>query len=246
MKSKYSTESRILPGACDASARLGIPDTFEVLMDLATEHADLLGISAVSPKMKGLFWITAKTRIRFYKRPEMMEKVTLETWPETPGRVKCNRSYRILQNGNTVIEGKTEWALYDIREKRLTSASEVYPEDLEWEEDPVLPEGFTRITEDTEEEHRFASYTVASTDIDLGGHMNNVAYVRMIARLFPFAEWNRMNIEEAEAIYRAQCFEKETLTVYRSVSGTEEFFNAVKEDGTTAFQMRIKKGGQAQ
>ena len=242
MKSKYSEERMILPGLCDAQAKLGVPDTFELFMDLATVHADVLGISARFPKMKGLFWITAKTRIRFYRRPGMLEKVVTETWPETPGRVKCNRSYRVLKNDQVLIEGKTEWALYDVTQKRITSASSIYPEDLEWDEKPVLEDGFARIEEKTSPENRIGTYTVSSVDIDLGGHMNNVAYVRMIARLFSSAEWNALQIEEAEAVYRAQCFEKEILSVYREEDEKEMRFTVTKENGDTAFQMRIVKG----
>ena len=32
---------------------------------------------------RGLFWLTVRTRIRFYKRPAMMQTVELETWPGT-------------------------------------------------------------------------------------------------------------------------------------------------------------------
>ena len=110
------------------------------------------------------------------------------------------------------------------------------------DEKPVLEDGFARIEENTSPENRIGTYTVSSVDIDLGGHMNNVAYVRMIARLFSSAEWNALQIEEAEAVYRAQCFEKEILSVYREEDEKEMRFTVTKENGDTAFQMRIVKG----
>ena len=43
MTGKYSRALTILPSQCDSSARLGVPDTFALFMDAATEHACALG-----------------------------------------------------------------------------------------------------------------------------------------------------------------------------------------------------------
>ena len=81
MKCRMSKEYRICPSLCDHSSRLGIPDTFGLFMDMAAEHAEDLGIGTTFMMREHKFWLTAKTRIKFMRRPYMMEKVRLDTWP---------------------------------------------------------------------------------------------------------------------------------------------------------------------
>ena len=42
MENRYTQECAVLPSVCDSSARLGIPDTFALFMDLAAIHAEQL------------------------------------------------------------------------------------------------------------------------------------------------------------------------------------------------------------
>ena len=215
MNRTYSHPITILPSVCDATARLSVPGAFSLFMDVATEHADALGISMRQIGAKGLFWLTVRTRIRFYKRPGMLESAEITTFPEDPGKLRCNRDYVLSQNGKILIEGKTEWAILETQTGKLHTASDIFPGDLTPEAKPVWDEPFSRISDDFSAAEAFGTYTVQSTDIDLGGHMNNAAYIRAIASLYPCEQWNAMEIREMEAVYRAPCFEGDLLRVYR-------------------------------
>ena len=111
MENKYTQESFVLPSLCDSSGALGIPETFLLFMDLAAIHAERLRVDTPRLMKQNLFWLTVRTRVRFYRRPMMAERVTLSTWPETPGKLRADRSYTIEQNGERVVAGKTEWAI---------------------------------------------------------------------------------------------------------------------------------------
>ena len=217
MKGYYSWDLTVLPGSCDSAAKLGVPDTFALFMDAATLHAEALGIGMNGLMKRGLFWLTVRTRIRFYRRPSMIETVTVRTWPEKPERSRCNRDYRLEQGGEVLAEGKTEWMIMNTQTGRLHPADSVFPEGLEIEPDRVLPEPFMRMTDDFTDADDFGSYTVRSTDIDLGGHMNNAAYVRAIAGLFDSDTWQGMNIHEMEVAFRAPCFEGNVLRAQKRV-----------------------------
>lgn len=205
----------ILPSMCDATAKLGVPNAFALFMDLATEHAERLGIGMNGLMKQGLFWLTVRTRIRFIDRPAMTETVTLRTWPEKPERSRCNRDYAILRDGTVIVEGKTEWMIVNLKTNRLHPVDGVFPEGLELLEDRVLPGPFSRLTDDFDGAEALGSYTVRSTDIDLGGHMNNAAYVRAIAGAFSSKEWQGMDIREMEVAFRSPCFEGEALAIQR-------------------------------
>lgn len=238
MRGYYERPLTILPSMCDATARLGVPNAFALFMDLATEHAETLGIGMNGLMKQGLFWLTVRTRIRFIDRPALTEAVTLRTWPEKPERSRCNRDYAILRGDRIIVAGKTEWMIMNLKTNRLHPVDGVFPADLEILEDKVLPEPFARVTDDFDGADSLGAYTVRSTDIDLGGHMNNAAYVRAIAGAFSSKEWQAMDIREMEVAFRSPCFEGDTLEIQRRTTdaGTDV---RLSRDGKTIVLARI-------
>ncbi len=230
----------ILPSVCDSSARLGIPDTFALFMDAATEHALILGCGLDVLAPRGLFWLAVRTRVRFLRRPNMFERVTLSTWPEQPGKLRADRDYLIEQDGAVLVAGKTEWTVLDQRTGRLHPMADIFAPGTDFRPDVVWKEPFSRIRDEALKE--FARYFVRSTDIDLGGHMNNAAYIRALASLFPCAEWQSMNIRELEIAYRSPCYEGDTLIWQKREDGETIALRVARDDGATIALGHIIKG----
>ena len=82
MDGKMTWTSVITPSMCDASGRLGVPNSFDLFMDMASLDSDRIGNGVRHLLPKGRFWVTTKTLIRFHKRPQIMDRVELSTWPE--------------------------------------------------------------------------------------------------------------------------------------------------------------------
>ena len=238
MASEFSKKIRILPSQCDSSGKLGIPDTTALFMDVAADHSDSLGIGQRDLNARGGFWLTVKTMLRFLRRPALGESALLATWPEVPDKRRCLRDYMLSSNGETLCCGKTEWAVLDMATGRLRHVDSIYPEGLELTDRSAMSESFTRFEDETTDGEVLGRYTVLSTDIDLGGHMNNVAYLRAFASLFSSAEWNRIDMHFLEIWYRAQCFEGEELTAYRKAKETCTEVSFIKPDGNCALQLR--------
>jgi len=241
MENKYTKELTILPSMCDSAAVLGVPDTFVLFMDIATEHARALGcgIDALAPR--GLFWLTVRTRVRFARRPGMLERVMLSTWPEPTGKLRADRDYLMEKDGETLAAGKTEWAVLDRTTGRLHPMADVFAPDFDFCPDRVWDEPFTRMPDEPLEE--FARYTVRSTDIDLGGHMNNAAYVRALAGAFSCAEWQGMALRELEIAFRAPCYEGDELCWQKRTGENGELaLRAALPDGKTIVLARAVTG----
>jgi len=215
----FQKEYPILPSVCDASGRLSYPGAFECFMDIATQHADVLGVGLRDLSPKNLYWLTVKTKIVFLRRPEMGETAALMTWPEVPGRIRCMRSYEMKQGDEPLLCGKTEWAVVNTATGRMIPASEVFPNGNLFRQYSACGDAFTVIPDHFDDAEPCASYTVRSTDIDVGGHMNNAAYVRAIAGLFSAKAWQEMNIREMEVAFRAPCFEGNALMAQKRRNG---------------------------
>ena len=239
MKGYYERELTILPSMCDAGAKLGVPNAFALFMDIATEHAEQLGVGMNGLMKQGLFWLTVRTKLRFHRRPALVETVTARTWPETPERSRCNRDYLLMKDGETLIEGKTEWMILNTKTGRLYPTDGVFPADLAIETARVLPEPFMRMADDFTDADDFGSYTVRSTDIDLGGHMNNAAYVRAIAGAFTAEAWQALEIREMEVYFRSPCFEGDCLRIQkREAAGALEL--RLSHEGKTVVLAQIR------
>ena len=218
MQPRFEQEILIPPSACDYSGKLGYAGAFAVLMDLATEHAERLGIGLAAMKAKNRFWVTVKTRIIFYERPAVSEAVRLITWPEKPGAVRCNRSYEIRRGDELLVAGRTEWAVMNTELNSIAPATDLFPAELDYMSGSSVSESFAHIPARFDGSEPFTSYTVRSTDIDLGGHMNNAAYPRALFGAFSTEELEAMQARSIDLIFRAPCYEGEELTFYRKES----------------------------
>ena len=229
MEQIYEQELFITPSLADARGRLSWPGAFTVCQDLAGIHAERLGVGLGAMAEKSLFWLTVRTKIRILHAPCLGEAVTARTWPEKPGALRCNRSYEIVRGGEVLVQGRTEWAVMNTETRALTPAAGLFPAQLPFDRGAVLSESFARIPDRFEDAEPFARYRVRSTDIDVGGHMNNAAYLRALFGAFSNRELEALDIRTVDAVFRASCFEGEELSFARR-----------ERDGAT--EVRISRG----
>lgn len=232
MRERLEYDVKIAPSLCDHSGKLGIPEAFSLFQDIASTHAESLGLGYHDLLKRDLYWLTVKTKIIIGRRPSLSDTVTVRTWPEAPGKLRCNRSYELDCGGETVITGRTEWAIINFRDNSLFRVSDFYPADLVLQKNPVFQEPFARIPEVFGEFEPYYEYTVSSTDIDVGAHMNNVAYIRAIAGSFSCEEWDELPKRNIELQYRSPCFEGDRLVFSKHSSENGLDIRIAKGDTT--------------
>ena len=239
MQNKLDKRAKILISMCDNGGQMSVPAVFSLFMDLASEHGSMIRLGSEELEKKGLIWLTVKTKIRFFRRPKLMEEITAETWPEVPGKVRCNRFYRMRCGDELCAEGKTEWAMINPDTGKLAAISEVYPTELIHHEEVLCEGAYARVGEDFSDGEVLDTYRVRSTDIDLGQHMNNALYIRCMFGALSCAELAKLQIREMDVIFRSPSFEGEELTVCRRK--TEDGFDVgiLHADGKAAVVARV-------
>ena len=220
---KYCTDIRIMPSQTDFVNRLGYYETFRMFMDLANSHAEKLGIDQFTLMNRNLFWLTVKTRIRFYRRPLMSDTVEGQTWPLKPGSLRTDRCYRLCDSQGPLAEGRTEWAIMDLSKGRLANLTEIFPQDLVFNEESFPIEDFPRIVPADGSYEIKGTYMVTSSDIDMGQHMNNAAYVRALIGMFSVQELKDMDIKEITVVFKTSAHEGDVLSMpFRRTGNTME------------------------
>lgn len=223
----------------DSQARLSYHSTFDLFMDTASEHAEQLGLGGIAMLKRGLIWLAVRTQVKFYQRPALMDKVRVSTWPAPPSRIRCARYYTLHDGHKLLIEGKNEWAVIEAESGKLHGVADIYPESLTLLDDTACDTPFIRMDENFSDAQSLGSYTVQSTDIDLGGHMNNVKYIRAIMASYSTEQLKSLNPKQMDIIFRAPCFEGEKLTLWRRQAEDATEIAILRPDSKVAVLFRM-------
>ena len=243
MKSVYSIRQRVGASMCDSSGRLGLSNTFALFQDIASEHAEEIGVGFAAMRARGSFWLTVRTRVRFHRRPALMEPIEARTWAHAPGATRCDRFYRMTAGEELLAEGRTEWCVYDIEKGAVRPMAEAgFDPDFTFCEDTVLDAPYARFRHDFAQEDRVCTRTVRASDVDLGQHMNNVVYLRLLTDTFSAAELKEMNVREMEILFCLPCFEGQALEVMRRETEYGYEFGVRRPDGRYAALALMRAG----
>lgn len=215
MENKHSFEMKIPMSRCDFRWHLGPAQAADIFMDTATEHGDMLGVGFDKMAEQDLYWMAARCRYRFHRMPQGLEKVSVTTWPGKIRYAICNRYYTMTQGEELLAEGMTEWVIFNTRENRIETNAEKMLHEFPYNEDVACSGRKIRMSRDFTDAAELGKYTVRSTDIDVGHHMNNVAYLRAMMSMFSTEELERMDIKELEINYINQCREGDELSFRR-------------------------------
>lgn len=242
MKGYYEKEIILAPSRCDASSRLSLHSIFVLFQDSASEHAETLGIGGDRMTEKGLFWLTVRTRIKVHTRPHMMQRLQLKTWLGAfePGDLRTFRYYTLHCGETLVAEGKTEWTVFRLEDQAVVRIREAGMPDVEILPDVVCPEPFSRFRPVFDEADPAAEHVVRPSDVDMGQHMNNTAYVRAILDTFTVEELKNMDAKELEIAFRQPCFGGETLTIRRKETENGWQFAVLRPDGKPAALAQLR------
>lgn len=236
MESIYNKELMIDPSMCDTTTALGYANTFALFQDIASEHAQQIGVGGAAMAARNVFWLTVHTRVQFFKKAYMMQSVTASTWPGLckPNDRRCFRYYRLMQDHRLIALAKTEWAIINTQTGRLCPISDSgFPENFPYSDEIVCPEPLTRFSDGFTDEDIVQEHIVRASDTDFGGHMNNVAYVRALLDSFSAKELAEMPIQEFEIHFSTPSYEGERLNVYRKKQD-DGWLLALKKEGGKA------------
>ena len=177
VKCSRGIEARVMPSMCDENSLMSIPAILDLFQDVAGIHAGSVGIGALDLEEMGLFWIVSKIRLRIIRRPFVDEMLDAVTWIQPADRATCERDWSISKDGETLAYVRSVWAALRRDNGRPAHMADFYP-DSDFTIAPPDNEPFTRMSRKFEGAEPLGDYKIRSVDIDRGGHMNNVNYVR--------------------------------------------------------------------
>lgn len=233
MLSSYSSEFLLTPDLCGQNTHMLPLAAFSIFQNLACAHAEALGVGFASMADRGQFWLMVHVRADFLAPARLSDSLTGITWPEKCGEkdVRFYRSHRICRGEETVVLGRAEWAILGNDGRLCPAAASPFPLGLDFVSESSIPDKPKRLRDFAAESAPLFTHTVRASDIDVGHHMNNLAYLRLVQNCFTAEELCSGRISSVEAHYGTACHEGDELSVFR-----------LDEDGCTRISIRSASG----
>lgn len=151
----------------------------QLMQDVATDHAEKLGIGWHVLDDNGKFWVLSKIKTEFF-RPvtRSTPSFTLYTWPLEPNRYCSERCFTAKDQDGLLFSSYSLWSMVDRNTHKMVSAT-VMNEFYHGEYSSVRSDvdgTFERVRIDSNFELCYEK-TVRRSDLDKNGHVNNTNYV---------------------------------------------------------------------
>lgn len=229
----FRKQYTILDNCTDRYGRVKPSQILFFAQDAATSHCAQIGMDWDTMAEKGLFWAVTRTRVQIHRLPRLGQTVTVETWPMTNTRVAYPRAMTMYdENGEVLLQTVSLWVLMDMNKRSMVlparSGLDFVGQDRGGE--LAVPAGLVPCGADSA---RFR--TVAYTDLDVNGHLNNARYMDWVDDLTD-SNFHREHTPRAFTVcYLSEAREGQTIrqeAVYDPAANTfQAEFRREKEPG---------------
>ena len=202
---------------------------FNILQEVASEHADSLGIGYQACCDTGVAWVAASYRVYINRLPKIEEKIFIETWIADCLVVTSQRCYRIKDaEGNILIEGLTNWALIDVKTLRpvaIAKSLKINPDEIDGEKLAFSGEKIRLVPpEKIDCESHFMS---RFDEMDTNHHINNAIYPTWAAESLP-SDWQEKNVPtEVKINFKNPTKAFEKIDIFTSITKKETLHKIV-------------------
>ncbi|MCI9031134.1 MAG: hypothetical protein HFK09_01250 [Clostridia bacterium] len=235
----HSSEITVALDELDFLERLKPAAALQYFQDLATVHADEIGIGFEEMSARNMLWVLSKLSVKYYRSPKVGEKITVTTFPRKPSMAYALRDYYVTdKDENVIMSGSSKWLVIDKDNHMIRRCSPLfsYSDEVYFPNDPFENANKT-VSDARDTEMRLAmSDMVRLTDIDRNRHMNNARYGDMLLNVFTPEYLKTHEIERFDLNflnelkfgdkYDVYCVTDDSFAEIRAERGGESMFRA--------------------
>lgn len=184
----------LTPGECNAQQRMPLTLLLERVIEVATLHANRLGIGYDELIQHNQTWVLSRVALEMRRYPGVGQDYELTTWITTVNRLFSERDFEIRDGQGEVIGwARTLWAVLDRDSRaagdisRLAWVARVIPPGRE-----ALTDKPERIREGNLHWEEAARYRFTFCDIDFNRHVNSARYVELLLNQWSL-QWHDKN-----------------------------------------------------
>lgn len=231
MDNVYGREYYLAAG--DATPQQTMPpgELFARCIEVATDHANLLGIGYDNLRARGQSWVLSRVAVEMERYPRVNETYRVETWVDSFNRAFSERCFRLTDaEGRTLGYVRSTWVAIDIEKRTLADISRfdaMRDELIASRPCPAKPCGRHRPLD--AEAATARDYTFAYSDIDSNRHVNTVRYVELTADCRSLEFHDTHMARRIEVSFMRECRYGETASILM----------AARADGRDEVEFRV-------
>lgn len=238
----YSQSFFLSAGETNAEQEMSLPLLTSKIIDIATAHANSLGIGNPAMEQFECGWVLSRIAIRVNRFPMVNETYTLTTWVESWNRHFSIRNFKISDaDGKALGYATSVWMILNLKTRENFGLSHleldssmidgskcpiagvrkhlsIIPEDAAADGAAELPKGVIRATAPA------AEYTFKYCDLDFYRHVNTVRYVSMLLNQFTLAEMDETRVCGMELSFLRESHYGESVSLLRHDEGLHTSF----------------------
>lgn len=225
-------------GETNAEQEIALPLLTSKIIDIATAHANSLGIGNPSMESLGCGWVLSRIAIEMERYPRVNETYRLSTWIESWNRHFSVRNFRIADaEGNPLGHATSVWMVLNTvtRENAGLSHLSLAPDMITGEACPMARPGRHAVIVPEDFEGECAASTLRATapaveytfkygDLDFYRHVNTVRYVNLLLNRFTLEEMDSTQVARLEMAFMREGRYGETVRLLRSDDGLHTSF----------------------
>lgn len=243
---RFSQSFFLSAGEVNAEGEMALPLLVSKIIDIATAHANSLGIGNPSMAAMHRGWVLSRLALEMERYPLVNCHYTLTTWVEMWTRHFSERIIMVSdEEGRPYGYCRTVWMVldYETRESVGLShlslpAAAIIPDKC-----PIPRQGrhFQILSPDAEDLPKGAvranaptvSHTFLYTDLDYYRHVNTVRYVSLLLNQFTLQDFDETMVHRLELAFLHEATYAQTVTIRRHDTLTADEPSA---DGSTPEQ----------
>lgn len=225
-------------GECDARSEMPVTLMVERIIEVATRHANLLGIGYANLFPRGVGWVLSRLGVEMYRSPRINETYRVRTWIESWNRLFSERCFEFIgSDGLTIGHARTIWATIDFKTRQVADLSGLgTPQMLEH----GLKSPMARLRKHgAVTPHISENYTFRFSDLDFNRHVNSVRYVEHILNLWPLSHYDEYRIDRFEIAYIQECLADQRVTINAENREDDSSLVEIVRDGARVLSSAI-------
>ena len=232
---KWSGEYRVLANDVDSNDIVSASNIFRLIQDAAYSQMEDDRPSYNELFDQGLSFVISRIRMNAYKEIYTHDKLTVQSWAAESRGVQFNRCYRIIRDGEVIVEAVSIWALFGINDGKLHRTSEL--EGRYRIDDMIdMPPARFKIPDDISFEYA-GSRTTTYADVDLNGHMNNTRYPDILCSYS--GDMNNKRVSSMCISYVSEAPLGEEIKIYRGYHDDVCYIRTIRPDGRVNVEAEI-------
>jgi acyl-ACP thioesterase len=201
----YTHEYFLAAGSTNATGELPITLLTARIIEVATEHANILQIGYNRLTAMGIGWVLSRLSIEMKRMPRINETYAITTWIEDWNRLYSDRCM-VIKDGNGEVLGyvRTVWVAINIETRTAADLSLLNADNLKSPE-MECPIAKQRKMLPVNDPQYTTPIKFGYCDIDFNRHVNSVRYIEHILNQWELEFFDQHKITRFDIAYLQEC-----------------------------------------